>query len=156
MPEFILVNTQLPENLGASARVMLNFGQKNLKTVCPEFDLKNEKILPLAAGADNVISNIKNYPTLQKAVENLNIVIGTTNRIRSIKKKQISFANLNRLLTDNKNNIGIIFGPEKRGMNNDDIPICDFIIELLTNTSCTYLNIEHAVEVVSYEILKGE
>ncbi len=156
MPEFILVNTQIPENLGASARVMLNFGQKNLKTVCPEFDLKNEKILPLAAGADKVINNIKNYPTLKKAVENLNIVIGTTNRIRSIKKKQISFANLNRLLTDNKNNIGIIFGPEKSGLNNDDISICDFVLEINTNNSFSSLNLSHAVAVVSYEIMKGK
>ena len=156
LPEFILVNTQIPENLGASARVMFNFGQKKLNIVSPAFDLKNEKILPLAAGADEIIHNIKNYNTLQKAIEKLNIVIGTTNRIRSIKKKQISFTNLNKLLTDNKNNIGIIFGPEKSGLNNDDISMCDFILKINTNNRFSSLNLSHAVAVVSYEMMKAK
>ena len=68
MPEIILVNTQIPENLGATARVMLNFNLKNLRVVSPFFDLSNEKIVPLSAGADSVIKNIKNFDVFEDSV----------------------------------------------------------------------------------------
>ena len=61
-PEIILVNTQLPENLGATARGMLNFKFEKLRLVEPRFSLRNEKILPVsAAGADNVIKKNKSF-----------------------------------------------------------------------------------------------
>ena len=89
LPEIILVETQIPENLGASARAMLNFNLKKLRIVSPSFDLSNEKILPLSAGANNVIKNIKEFDTFEEAVKDFNILIATTNRFRSIKKKKL-------------------------------------------------------------------
>ena len=59
LPEIILVNTQLPENLGAVSRCMLNFNFNKLRIVNPKFDLGNEKILPVSAGADRVINKIR-------------------------------------------------------------------------------------------------
>ena len=63
LPEIILVNTQLPENLGMS-RCMLNFNFNKLRIVNPKFDLGNEKILPVSAGADRVINKIKKFEIL--------------------------------------------------------------------------------------------
>ena len=119
LPEIILVNTQLPENLGAVARSMLNFSFKKLKLVSPEFNLGHEKIRPVSAGADIVIDKIRVYENFDEAIKNFNIIIATTNRIRSIKQKTISFSNLSNFLKNNKNKIGIVFGPERSGLDND-------------------------------------
>ena len=85
--EIILVNTQLPENLGSVARGMLNFNFKKLRVVNPKFSMKNEKIIPVSAGADNVIKQSKIFNSFEDAIKDFNFVIGTTNRIRAIKKK---------------------------------------------------------------------
>ena len=116
MPEIVLVNTQIPENLGATARAMLNFNLKNLRVVSPFFELSNEKIIPLSAGADSVIKNIKKFTVFEDSVKDLNILIATTNRLRSLKKKQITFEKLNKIILNSKNKVGIIFGPEKSGL----------------------------------------
>ncbi len=156
MPEFILVNTQIPENLGASARAMLNFGQKKMSIVAPKFDLANEKIIPLAAGADEILQGLKVYSTLGEAIKKLNIIIATTNRTRSIKKKQINFDKLCKLFDDKRNKVGIIFGPEKSGLNNDDISMCDFLLKIESNVKFSSLNLSHAVAIVSHEIMKNQ
>ena len=59
LPEIILIKPQLPQNLGAVARAMLNFNFCKLRVVNPKFNLNNEKIIPLAAGADVVIKKMK-------------------------------------------------------------------------------------------------
>ena len=91
LPEIILVNTQLPENLGAVARSMLNFNFKKLKLVSPEFNLNHEKIRPVCAGADIVIDKTRVYENFDDAIKHFNIIIATTNRTRSIKQKVIKF-----------------------------------------------------------------
>ena len=68
LPEIILVNTQLPENLGAVARSMLNFNFKKLKLVSPEFNLNHEKIRPVCAGADIVIDKTRVYENFDEAI----------------------------------------------------------------------------------------
>ena len=59
--EIVLVNTQLPENLGSVARGMLNFTFENLRIVNPKFEMTNEKIIPLSAGAESVIKKSKSF-----------------------------------------------------------------------------------------------
>lgn len=155
LPEIILVETQIPENLGASARAMLNFNLKKLRVVSPSFDLSNEKILPLSAGANNVIKNIKEFNTFEESVKDFNILIATTNRSRSIKKNKINFDELNRLIKIKSNKVGIVFGPEKSGLNNDHLSICDYVLKIDSNPKFPSLNLSHAVSLISYEIMKG-
>ncbi len=155
LPEIILVETQIPENLGASARAMLNFNLKKLRIVSPSFDLSNEKILPLSAGANNVIKNIKEFDTFEESVKDFNILIATTNRLRSIKKNKINFDELNRLIKIKSNKVGIVFGPEKSGLNNDHLSICDYVLKIDSNPKFSSLNLSHAVSLISYEIMKG-
>ena len=133
LPEIILVNTQLPENLGAVARSMLNFNLKKLILVSPEFDMSHEKIKPVSAGADIVINESKVYESFDKAIENFNIIIATTNRIRSIQQKGVRFNHLSNFLNNTKNKIGIVFGPERSGLDNDKIALCDYVLKINTN-----------------------
>ena len=152
MPEIVLVNTQIPENLGATARAMLNFNLKNLRVVSPLFELSNEKIIPLSAGADSVIKNIKKFSVFEDSVKDLNILIATTNRLRSVKKKQITFQKLNKIISNSKNKVGIIFGPEKSGLENEHLSICDYSLKINSNPKFSSLNLSHAVSIVAYEI----
>ena len=152
MPEIVLVNTQIPENLGATARAMLNFNFKNLRVVSPLFELSNEKIIPLSAGADSVIKNIKKFDVFEDSVKDLNILIATTNRLRSLKKKQITFQRLNKIILNPKNRVGIIFGPEKSGLENEHLSICDYFLKINSNPKFSSLNLSHAVSIVAYEI----
>ena len=155
MPEIVLVNTQIPENLGATARAMLNFNLKKLRVVSPLFELSNEKIIPLSAGADSVIKNIKKFSAFEDSVKDLNILIATTNRLRSIKKKQITFKKLNKIISNSKNKVGIIFGPEKSGLENEHLSICDYSLKINSNPKFSSLNLSHAVSLVAYEIWRG-
>ena len=155
MPEIVLVNTQIPENLGATARAMLNFNLKNLRVVSPLFELSNEKIIPLSAGADSVIKNIKKFSVFEDSVKDLNILIATTNRLRSVKKKQITFQKLNKIISNSKNKVGIIFGPEKSGLENEHLSICDYSLKINSNPKFSSLNLSHAVSIVAYEIWRG-
>ena len=155
MPEIVLVNTQIPENLGATARAMLNFNLKNLRVVSPLFELSNEKIIPLSAGADSVIKNIKKFSIFEDSVKDLNILIATTNRLRSVKKKQITFQKLNKIISNSKNKVGIIFGPEKSGLENEHLSICDYSLKINSNPKFSSLNLSHAVSIVAYEIWRG-
>ena len=152
MPEIVLVNTQIPENLGATARAMLNFNLKNLRVVSPLFELSNEKILPLSAGADSVIKNIKKFSVFEESVKDLNILVATTNRLRSVKKKQITFEKLNKIISNSKNKVGIIFGPEKSGLENEHLSMCDYSLKIPSNPKFSSLNLSHAVSIVAYEI----
>ena len=155
MPEIVLVNTQIPENLGATARAMLNFNLKNLRVVSPLFELSNEKIIPLSAGADSVIKNIKKFSVFEDSVKDLNILVATTNRMRSVKKKQITFQKLNKIISNSKNKVGIIFGPEKSGLENEHLSICDYSLKINSNPKFSSLNLSHAVSIVAYEIWSG-
>ena len=152
MPEIVLVNTQIPENLGATARAMLNFNLKNLRVVSPLFELSNEKIIPLSAGADSVIKNIKKFSVFEDSVKDLNILVATTNRLRSVKKKQITFEKLNKIISNSKNKVGIIFGPEKSGLENEHLSMCDYSLKIHSNPKFSSLNLSHAVSIVAYEI----
>ena len=155
MPEIVLVNTQIPENLGATARAMLNFNLKNLRVVSPLFELSNEKIITLSAAADSVIKNIKKFSVFEDSVKDLNILIATTNRLRSIKKKQITFQKLNKIISNSKNKVGIVFGPEKSGLENEHLSICDYCLKINSNPKFSSLNLSHAVSIVAYEIWSG-
>ena len=148
LPEIILVNTQLPENLGAVSRCMLNFNFNKLRIVNPKFDLGNEKILPVSAGADRVINKIKKFENLTSCIKNFNLVIATSNRIRSIKKKEITIEEIANILKKKKVKTAIVFGPEKSGLDNNDLSLCDYSLKIESNPVFSSLNLSHAVAVI--------
>ena len=154
LPEIILVNTQLPENLGATARGMLNFKFEKLRLVEPKFPLSNEKIIPVAAGADRVIKKTQVFKKFTDCVKDFNYLIGTSNRIRSIKKNEISLENLGKLIQQKKNKIGIVFGPEQSGLDNETLSLCDFTLKINSNSKFSSLNLSHAVTLVCYNLFK--
>tara|TARA_A100001011_G_C14309029_1_gene844603 strand:+ start:2054 stop:2770 length:717 start_codon:yes stop_codon:yes gene_type:complete len=151
LPEIVLVNTQLPENLGATARCMLNFQFEKLRVIDPKFSLDNEKIIPVCAGADKVIKKVKIFEKFTDSIKDFNYVIGTSNRVRSQKKKEISFYRLKELILKNYK-VAIVFGPEKSGLDNEDLSLCDYTIKINSNKQFSSLNLSHAVAIVCYNL----
>ncbi len=151
LPEIILVDTQLPENLGATARCMLNFQFDKLRVVSPKFSLDNEKIIPVCAGANKVIKKIKIFEKFADSIKDFNYVIGTSNRVRSQKKKEISFSKLKNIVLKNYK-VAIVFGPEKSGLDNEDFSLCDYSLKIDSNKQFSSLNLSHAVAIVCFNL----
>ena len=151
LPEIVLVNTQLPENLGATARSMLNFQFERLRLINPKFSLDNEKIIPVCAGADKVIKKIKVFEKFSDSIKDFNYVIATSNRVRSQKKNEISFRKLKEIISKNLK-VAIVFGPEKSGLDNEDLSLCDYTIKINSNQKFSSLNLSHAVAIVCYNL----
>ena len=151
LPEIVLVNTQLPENLGATARSMLNFQFERLRLINPKFSLDNEKIIPVCAGADKVIKKIKVFEKFSDSIKDFNYVIATSNRVRTQKKNEISFRKLKEIISKNFK-VAIVFGPEKSGLDNEDLSLCDYTIKINSNQKFSSLNLSHAVAIVCYNL----
>ena len=151
LPEIVLVNTQLPENLGATARCMLNFNFERLRLINPKFSLDNEKIIPVCAGADKVVKKIKVFEKFSDSIKDFNYVIATSNRVRSQKKNEISFQKLKEIISKNYK-VAIVFGPEKSGLDNEDLSLCDYTIKINSNQKFSSLNLSHAVAIVCYNL----
>ncbi len=151
LPEIVLVDTQLPENLGATARCMLNFQFERLRVINPKFSLDNEKIIPVCAGADKVIKNIKVFKKFSDSIKDFNYVVATSNRIRSQKKNEISFRKLKETILKNYK-VAIVFGPENSGLDNEDLSLCDYTIKINSNQKFSSLNLSHAVALVCYNL----
>ena len=151
LPEIVLVNTQLPENLGATARSMLNFQFERLRVINPKFSLDNEKIIPVCAGADKVIKKIKVFEKFSDSIKDFNYVIATSNRVRSQKKNEIGFRKLKEIISKNFK-VAIVFGPEKSGLDNEDLSLCDYTIKINSNQKFSSLNLSHAVAIVCYNL----
>ena len=151
LPEIVLVNTQLPENLGATARCMLNFRFEKLRVINPKFSLDNEKIIPVCAGADKVIKKVKVFENFSDSIKDFNYVIGASNRVRSQKKSEINFKKIKEIILKNYK-VAIVFVPEKSGLDNEDLSLCDYTIRISSNQNFSSLNLSHAVAVVCYNL----
>ena len=133
---------------------MLNFSFEELRIVSPKFNLDNEKILPLAAGANNVVKNAKVYDSLEDSVKDINFLIAFTARKRAFTKittdipQAIIEINKN-IQSDNK--VGLVFGPENCGLNNRHLTLVDRIISIKTNQRFSSINLSHSVILFCYE-----
>ncbi len=156
-PIILLKNTQIPENLGFTARSMLNCGLYNLRVISPKFSLENEKILPLSAGATKVIKNIKIFESLEESIADINFLVACTARTRSLRKTvlnpQKSIKEITRKILEN-NRVGILFGAEQSGLSNNDLSLCNRILTIKTNPKFKSINLSHSVIIVCYEWLR--
>ena len=152
----ILVRPQLPENIGMVARVMQNFGLKELILVQPRLNWLNKKSLNAAKKANNIIKNIKIYNNLEVALSNFSYVVATTNRLRYLEKKTTSnFQLIKKKIISNKK-IAILFGPENSGLSNEDLSLSDLIFTIKTNNKSNSLNLSHAVAVFCFKLFEQD
>ena len=151
-PAIILVRPQLGENIGTAARAMLNCGLMDLRLVTPRDGWPNVKALNAASGADAVIGRARVYGSVGEAVAELDTVYATTARGREMVKPVLTARKAAETLRRNSGaKTGILFGPERSGLDNDDVVPADAIIEVPLNPAFASLNLAQAVLLVSYE-----
>jgi len=150
---FILVRPQIGENIGAVARAIKNFNIKNLRIVNPRCNWPNQKAIATSVGAKDIIKSTRVYNSIEKSIADLDIVLGSSARIRKVNKKVISIFNLNKKL-NKKKKIGILFGSESSGLSNDEISYADYLVKIPTNEKFTSLNLSHSAIIFCFEIFK--
>lgn len=154
-PTFILVRPQLPENIGMTARVMDNFGLKNLYIVNPRDQWPNKKAIDTAKHAGLILEKAKLFDNLEDAVSDYNLIVGTSNRNRFLtKKSEIKFSYFIEKLKYAKKT-AVLFGPESSGLSNKDLRLVNFIFTIPTSNSNKSLNLSHSVALISHEIFQS-
>jgi cysteinyl-tRNA synthetase/tRNA/rRNA methyltransferase len=153
-PLVILVRPQLADNVGACARAMANGGLFHLRLVAPRDGWPQEKAWRTASGADRILDAATVHPTVADAVADLHHVFATCPRPRHIVKPVLTArgaaAEL-REITIRGLRAGLLFGPERAGLDNDDMAEADALIRYPLNPAFMSLNLAQAVMVMAYE-----
>lgn len=153
-PVFVLVHTQMAENIGAAARAMKNFALQEMRLVEPRLKMwPHPQAEALAAGADDLLSAARTYPTTADAVADMHRVFATTARPRDMQKPVYTPAEamaLMRAAARAGQRSAILFGPERTGLVNEDVVRADAIIAIPTNPAFDSLNIAQAAVVMAY------
>jgi len=157
-PAIVLVEPQLGENIGMTARAMANFGLSDLRLVNPRDGWPNEKAIATASRADHVIDGVQVFDKLEHALGDLNFVYATTARQRDGFKPVRAPVDAARTLRARHmagQGTGILFGREKFGLSNEEVALADEIVTFPVNPAFASLNIAQAVLLMSYEWMKS-
>lgn len=158
-PAIILVKPQLGENIGFAARAMANFGLTDLRLVAPRDGWPNDKAHAAAAGAAFVVDQATVYDSVEGAVGELNFVLASTARPREMVKTVFgpeSAAGELRQRGKGGERTGVLFGPERSGLDNDTIALADAILTAPVSPAFASLSLPQAVLLFGYEWLKAE
>jgi tRNA/rRNA methyltransferase len=153
-PTIILVGPQLGENVGAAARAMLNFGLMDLRLVRPQCGWPNVKAVQAASGATEVLNQVRVFNRVEDAAGDLHRLYATTARRRDLPKPVITAAQAAREVRaalSGGERVGILFGPERTGLANDDLICADAVVSVPVNPDFFSLNLAQAVLLVAYE-----
>jgi TrmH family RNA methyltransferase len=152
----VLVSTRNPLNIGAAARAMSNFGFLHLRVVNPYAIAFREA--QSAVGASALLAEAKEFKTVAEAVADCTLVVGTTaagrRHLRHPLRRLEDGARLirKRLTTGN---VAMLFGSEKRGLSNQDLSHCDWLIRIPTREEHRSMNLGQAVAVCLYELARS-
>jgi tRNA/rRNA methyltransferase len=153
-PVVILVRPQLAENIGATARAMGNCGLFHLRLVAPRDAWPEPKAWRMASGADRILDEAAVYDSVAAATADLHRVFATCPRPRHIIKPVLTArgaaAELHAIAGQG-GRAGILFGPERAGLDNDDLAACDSLIRYDLNPGFMSLNLAQAVLIMGYE-----
>jgi tRNA/rRNA methyltransferase len=150
-PVIVLVRPQLGENIGKAARAMLNFGLTEMRLVAPRDGWPNPSAGPAASGADIVLEQAKVFPTTTEAVADCQHVHATTVRKRGVTKPVIGPDEAGRLVHSEAGRHAVLFGPERSGLETEDVALARNILTIPINPEFGSLNLAQAVILVAYE-----
>lgn len=150
-PIFVLVRPQLGENIGKAARAMLNFGLTEMRIVAPRDGWPNPDAGPSAAGADIVLENAKVFDTTADAVADCAHVYATTVRKRGVTKPVVGPDEASAEIHAESGKSAILFGPERSGLETEDVALARSILTVPINPKFGSLNLAQAVILCAYE-----
>ncbi len=153
-PQFVLVRPQMGENIGAAARAMWNFGLDRMAIVAPRDGWPNQKAIAMASGAGRLLDESVLVETTNQAVAQCDYVFATTARHRGVTKPimtpQRAMEHARALSAAGKK-VAVLFGPERAGLEADDVALADAIISVPVNPEFASLNLGQCVLLLGYE-----
>ncbi|MDP4021194.1 RNA methyltransferase [Methylobacterium sp. NEAU 140] len=151
-PAVILVEPQLAENIGMTARAMANFGLSELRLVNPKNGWPKKGVREAASGATHVLDCATVYTSLPEALGDLTYVLATTARERGQMKRVFDpEAGMAEMLSRAGQRTGVMFGRERVGLENDEVSLADAIVTFPVSPDFPSLNLAQAVLLVGYE-----
>ncbi|RAH13657.1 MAG: RNA methyltransferase [Methanobacteriota archaeon] len=155
--KIILVRPSIEGNLGAIARNMMNFGFNNLHLVSPDLSI-GEEARKRAKHARIILENCVIHSKLSDAVKDCSLVIGTSGKRefgkRIMTRHFISPEEISKKIYLNSGRIAIVFGPEGKGLTQNELIMCDLLTSIPTWEGYPIMNLSHSVSVVLYELHK--
>ena len=155
-PIIVLVRPQLGENIGKAARAMLNFGLTDLRLVNPRDGWPNPAAGPSASGADVVLEQARLFATVAEAVADCSIVYASTVRRRDLAMPVVDPAAMASAIAGSPARSAILFGPERAGLETEDVALATAIVTVPINPDFGSLNLAQAVILLAYEWSKQQ
>lgn len=148
-----MINTTHPGNIGAAARALKNMGLSKLVLVDPK-EFPTSKATWRAASAVDVVENATVVASLEEAVADCGLVIGTSARERRIPWPLLTPRECgDRAVAEaGQHKVAIVFGREDRGLTNEELQQCHFHVHIPSNPDYSSLNIAAAIQVIVYEL----
>ena len=153
-PAFVLVRPQMGENIGAAARAMLNFGLDRMRLVAPRDGWPNPKAVAMASGAGRVLDAAQVSERTVEAVADCSFVFATTARPRGLTKPVVTPERAMQMAREKiaaGEKVAVLFGPERAGLENDDIALANAIVSVPVNPGFPSLNLAQCVLLTGYE-----
>jgi tRNA/rRNA methyltransferase len=153
-PAFVLIRPQMGENIGAAARAMWNFGLDRMRVTAPRDGWPSPRAVAMASGAGRLLDEAQLFEDTASAVADRDFVYATTARPRGLTKPvfspQAAMADAAARIAAG-GRVAVMFGPERAGMENDDIARANAIISVPVNPDFPSLNLAQCVLLVAYE-----
>ncbi|MEX0969204.1 MAG: RNA methyltransferase [Paracoccaceae bacterium] len=153
-PIFVLVRPQMGENIGGAARAMWNFGLDRMRLVDPRDGWPNSRAVAMASGAGRVLDHVRVDGDVPAATADLHFTFATTARTRDLTKPvftpEAAMAEAARRIARGEN-VGVLFGPERAGLENADLVGANALISVPVNPAFASLNLAQCVLLTAYE-----
>ena len=153
-PVFVLVNPQMGENIGATARAMLNFGLTDLRLVAPRDGWPNEKADAMSAGALSEIPPVQVFATLAEALADCTYIFSSAANERDMMKPIVTARHAAQEMVprlQNGERVAVVLGRERTGLTNDEIALSHAMISIPVNVDFNSLNLAQAAAIIAYD-----
>ena len=153
-PYFVLVRPQMGENIGASARAMWNFGLEQMRVVAPRDGWPSTRAVAMASGAGRLLDAAQHFDGVSEAVGDTSFVFATTARGRGLTKPILAPEEAMRQAAEKiaqGQKVAVLFGPERAGLENEDIAGANALISVPVNPDFPSLNLAQCVLLMAYE-----
>ena len=154
-PVIVLVRPQLGQNIGKAARAMLNFGLTEMRLVAPRDGWPNPDAGPAASGADEVLAEARLFDSVAAAVADCGLVFASTVRRRDVLTPVVNPEEMAAEIHSTPTRSAILFGPERSGLESEDVVLATRIVTVPINPEFGSLNLAQAVILLAYEWSRG-
>jgi tRNA/rRNA methyltransferase len=157
-PVMVLVRPQMGENIGGAARAMWNFGLDRMRIVNPRDGWPNQKAIAMSSGAGRLLDEAQICGSTAEAVSDCTYVFATTARSRDLTVPVMTpehAMNVAREKIAAGQKVAVLYGPERAGLENDDIALANAVINVPVNPEYASLNLAQCVLLTAYEWMRG-